>query len=84
MNVRIIWDNIFSALELEQGKFEECLLSLISTSRVCKHVQFKICRTIISPVVLYGCETAPLKKTHRLRMSEIRVLKRLLNLRQTK
>jgi hypothetical protein len=39
----------------------------------------RICKTIIFPVVLYGCETLSLtlKEEHRLRMFENRVLRRI-------
>jgi hypothetical protein len=48
-----------------------CLLS--------KHLKFKIYRTIILPVVLYGSETwsFPLREEHRLRVSENRMLRRM-------
>jgi hypothetical protein len=41
---------------------------------------FRICRTIISALVLYGCETRPLtlREEHRLRVFENRVLRRIL------
>jgi hypothetical protein len=42
-------------------------------------VKIKIYRTIILPVVLYGCETwsLTLREEHRLRMFENRVLRRI-------
>jgi hypothetical protein len=41
--------------------------------------KYKICRTIILPVVLYGCETwsLTLREEHRLRFFENRVLRRV-------
>jgi hypothetical protein len=44
-----------------------------------KNVKIIICKTIISPVVLYGCETwsLTLKEEHRLRVFENRVLRRI-------
>jgi hypothetical protein len=41
--------------------------------------RIKICKTIILPVVLYGCETLSLilREEHRLRMFENRVLRRI-------
>jgi hypothetical protein len=44
-----------------------------------KTSNIKIYKTIILPVVLYGCETWSLKlrKEHRLKMSENRALKRI-------
>jgi hypothetical protein len=42
-------------------------------------VKIKICKTIILPVVLYGCKTwsLTLREEHRLRVFENRVLKRM-------
>jgi hypothetical protein len=42
-------------------------------------VKIKIYKTIIFPVVLYGCETLPLslREEHRLRVFENRVLRRI-------
>jgi hypothetical protein len=39
---------------------------------LCKNMKIRICKTIILPVVLYGCETWSLKlrEEHRLRVSE--------------
>jgi hypothetical protein len=44
-----------------------------------KNTKIKIYRTIILPVVLYGCETWPLtlREVHRLRVFENRVLRRI-------
>jgi hypothetical protein len=41
--------------------------------------KFKICKSVSLPVVLYGCETWSLilRKEHRLRVFENRVLKRI-------
>jgi hypothetical protein len=45
----------------------------------CKNTKIKIYRTIILPVVLYGCETwsLTLREEHRLRVFEDRVLRRI-------
>jgi hypothetical protein len=54
----------------------QCLLS----SRVlCRSLKVKIYKTIILPVVLYGCETwsLTLREVHRLRVFENRVLRRI-------
>jgi hypothetical protein len=42
-----------------------------------RNVKVKICKIIILPVVLYGCETwsLTLREEHRLRMFENRVLR---------
>jgi hypothetical protein len=44
-----------------------------------KHLKIRIYKTIILPVVLYGCETwsLTLKEEHRLRVFENRVLMRI-------
>jgi hypothetical protein len=48
-----------------------------------RNVKVKIYKTIILPVVLYGCETwsFTLMEEHRLRVFEKRVLKEYLDLR---
>jgi hypothetical protein len=52
---------------------------LFSPSLLSKNLKIKIHRTIILPVVLYGCETwsLTLKEECRLRVFENRVLKRI-------
>jgi len=59
-----------------------CYLSvqhLWSSSLLSKNLKIKIYRTIVLPVVLYGCETwsFKLRVEHRLRVFEKRVLRRL-------
>ena len=53
--------------------------NLLSSSLLSKNLKIKIYRTIILPVVLYGCETwsLTLRDEHRLRVSENRVLRRM-------
>ena len=50
------------------------------SKRLSKNLKIKIDRTIILPLVLYGCETwsLTLKEEHRLRVSENRVLRRII------
>jgi hypothetical protein len=52
---------------------------LLSSSLLSENTKIKIYRTIILPVVLYGCETwsLTLKEEHRLRVLENRVLRRI-------
>jgi hypothetical protein len=52
---------------------------LLSSSLLFKNTKIKIYRTIILPVVLYGCETwsLTLREEHRLRVFENRVLRRI-------
>ena len=51
----------------------------MSSSLLTRNLKFKIYRTIILPVVLYGCETwsLTLREEHRLRVFENTVLKRI-------
>jgi hypothetical protein len=53
--------------------------SLLSSRLLSRNVKAKIYKTIILPVVLYGCETwsLTLRKEHRLRMFENRILRRI-------
>ena len=53
--------------------------NLLSSSLLSKNLKIKIHRTIILPVVLYGCETLSLtlREEPRLRVFEIRVLRRI-------
>jgi hypothetical protein len=48
-------------------------------SLLSRNVKVKICKTIILPVVLYGCETwfLTLREEHRLRVFENRVQRRI-------
>jgi len=53
--------------------------NLLSSSLLSKNLKIKIYRTIILPVVLYGCETwsLTLREERRLRIFENRVLRRI-------
>jgi hypothetical protein len=53
--------------------------NLLSPSSLCENVKINIYRTIILPLVLYGCESRSLtlREEHRLRVFENRVLKRI-------
>jgi hypothetical protein len=54
--------------------------NILSSNLLSKNLKIKIYRTIILPVVLYGCETwsLTLREECRLRVSENRVLRRIL------
>ena len=54
--------------------------NLLSSSLLSKNIKIKIHRTIILPVVLYGCETwsLTLREERRLRVFENRVLWKIL------
>jgi hypothetical protein len=56
-----------------------CEGSLLSSRLLSKNLKIRVYKTIILPVVLYGCETwsLTLRVEHRLRMFENRVLKRI-------
>jgi hypothetical protein len=53
--------------------------NLLPSRLLSRNVKIKIYKTIILPVVLYGCETlsATLREEHRLRVFENRVLRRI-------
>jgi hypothetical protein len=53
--------------------------SLLSFRLLSKNLKIRIYKTIILPVVLYGCETLSLtlREEHRLRVFENRVLRRI-------
>jgi hypothetical protein len=50
--------------------------NLLSSRLLSKSIKIRICKTIILPVVLYGCETwsLTLREEHRVRVFENRVL----------
>jgi hypothetical protein len=58
--------------------------NLSSSRLLSKNVNNRIYRTIILPVVLYGCETwsLTLRKEHRLRVFQNRVLRRIFGLKR--
>jgi hypothetical protein len=49
-----------------------------------KNLKIRICKTIILPVVVCGCETwsLTLREEHRLRMFENRVLRRIFGMKR--
>jgi hypothetical protein len=65
------------------NKFGELLLpfgsSILSSRLLSRNVKVKIYKTIIIPIVLYGCENwyLTLREEHRLRVCEKRILRRL-------
>jgi len=56
------------------------VLNLLSSSLLFKNIKIKVYRTIILPVVLYGCETwlFILRVKHKLKVFENRVLRSLM------
>jgi hypothetical protein len=58
--------------------------NLLSSCLLSKNVKMRIYKTILLPVVLYGCETwsLTLREEHRLRVFENRVLRRIFGLKR--
>jgi hypothetical protein len=58
--------------------------TLLSSRLLSINLTFRICKTIILPVVPYGCETwsLALREEHRLRVFENRVLRRIFGLKR--
>jgi hypothetical protein len=58
--------------------------TLLSSRLLSKNLKIGICKTIMLPVVLYGCETwsLTLREKHRLRVFENRVLRRIVGLKR--
>jgi len=58
--------------------------NLLSSSLLSKNIKIKIYKTIILPVVLYGCETwsLTLREERRVRVFESRVLRRTFDLKR--
>jgi hypothetical protein len=56
----------------------------LSSRLLSRNVKVKICKTIILPFVLYGCETwsLTLREEHRLRVFENRFLRRIFGLKR--
>jgi hypothetical protein len=77
-NQNSIQDEIKSRLNLGNACYHS-VQYLLSSSLLSTNKKIKIHRTIILPVVLYGCETWSLTLTdeHRLRVFENRVLRRI-------
>jgi hypothetical protein len=73
MNQNSIQEEIKSRLKSGNGCYH-LVQDLLSSSLLSKNTQIKIYRTIILPVVLYGCETwsLTLREEHRLRVFENR------------
>jgi hypothetical protein len=69
-------DKIQGMLAIIQSKI------FLSSRLISKNLKIKIYRTVILPVMLYGCETWSLtsREEHRLRVFENRVLRRIFGL----
>jgi hypothetical protein len=77
-NRNAIQEKIKSRLKSRNACYHS-VQDLLSSSLLSKNIKIKIYRTIILPVVLYGCETWSLtmREEHRLRVFENRVLRRI-------
>jgi hypothetical protein len=60
-------------------RFEELCVTTLSSRLLSKDTEIRVYRTVILPVVLYGCETwsLTLREEQRLRVFENRVLRRI-------
>jgi len=77
-NQNYIQEEIKSRLKLGNACYY-LVLNLLSSRLLSKNLKIKMYRTIILPVVLYGCETwsLTLREERRLRVFENRVLRRV-------
>ena len=77
-NKNSVQEEIKSRLKLENACYYS-VQKLLSSSLLTTNLKIKIYRTIILPVVLYGCETWSLtvREERRLRVFENRVLRRV-------
>jgi hypothetical protein len=73
-----IYEEIKSRLNMGNACYHS-VQSLLPSCLLSRNVKVKICKTIILPVVLCGCETwsLMLREEHRLRVLENRVLRRI-------
>ena len=76
-----IQEEIKSRLKLGNACYHS-VQNLLSSSLLSKKLKIKIYRTIVLPVVLYGCETwsLTLREERRLKVFENRVLRRIFGL----
>jgi hypothetical protein len=77
-NQNDIHDEIKSRLNSGNACYHS-VQNLLSSCLISKHLKIKIYKTVILPVVLYGCETwsLTLGKEHRLRVFENRLLRKI-------
>jgi len=82
-NKNSIQEEIKSRLKLGNDCYYS-VYNLLSSSLVSRHLKIEIYRTIILPIVLYGCETWSLtfREERRLEAFENRVLRRLFGLKR--
>jgi hypothetical protein len=77
-NKNDIHDEIKNRLNSENACYYS-VQNLLSSRLISKNIKIKIYKTVILPVVLYGCETwsLTLREEYRLRVFENRVLRRI-------
>jgi hypothetical protein len=77
-NQNQIHEEIKGRLYSENASYH-ALQNLLSSHLLSKHINIKIYKTIILPLVLFGCETWSLmfRKEHRLRVFQNRMLRRI-------
>jgi hypothetical protein len=75
-NQNLIQEEIKRILNSDNACYH-AVQNLLSSRLLSKHLKIRIYKTIILPVVLYGCETwsLTLREEHRLRVFENRVLR---------
>jgi len=78
INQNSLQEEIKSSLKSGNACYHS-MQSLLSSSLLSNNLKIKIYRTIILPVVSYGCENwlLTMREEHRLRMFENRVLRRI-------
>jgi hypothetical protein len=84
-NQNLIHEEIESRLNSDNA-FHHSVQNLLSSRLLSKNIKIRIYRTIILPVVLYGYDTLSLilRKAHRLRVFENRLLRRIFGLKRDK
>jgi hypothetical protein len=77
-NQNVIQEEIMRILNLGNACYHS-VQNILSFRLLSKNIKIRICKTIIFPAVLYGCETWSLtvREEHRLRAFENRVQKRI-------
>jgi hypothetical protein len=82
-NLNLIQDEIKRRLNSGNACYQS-VQKLLSSRMLAKNLKIRIYKTIILPVVLYGCETwsLTLREEHRLRVFENRVLRRIFGLKR--
>ncbi|KAJ4440485.1 hypothetical protein ANN_08626 [Periplaneta americana] len=77
-NINDTWEEIKNRINMGNACYYS-VEKLLSSSLLSKNLKVRIYKTVILPVVLYGCETwtLTLREEHRLRMFENKVLRKI-------